>query len=829
MNRRIVWIIYVLSLSAHYIRAARTPIKNILQSESAVTTSAQVPTNIQDTSVLLNAQNPGTKPSLETPRVSAEVDESLARARGKQSGEISGTQGPAIWTEDQVVEFHFENVGLDQLVTQIEQIFNVKFITDDVLDPLPAGGKSLKGNKLTFKTNSPLTKQDAWNLFISFLGLADFNLIPQANRSIYRIATVQNTRNSSLPTFIGVDSADLPDNDQLVRYIYFIENSTTDVLNPVVGALKSPFAQVIDLKETNGFIITDKSYNIKALMSIIKELDKTTIPQSMSILKLRRVEAEQVKNLYETLTQSGDKAVIRPGPRRGPVSNYFPDNVRIIVEPRTNALVLLGPADAIAKIEDFIVKHVDVELGTKYSDLTVHTLRYADAVTVANIMNDMLKLGNSSPAAQFGGLRGPDKFVRPMTFTPEPSTNRLIIKGHQQDYELIKPIIDELDEPQQQVSVEALILAIDLNNDKILGTQIHNRQPAGANGFLNDNIKFQTSGLHTGPNYSPRGIIQNPNGPGVNRLLGNLIELVNNASTTAGSTVISFGDPVSIWGIFQILDRYSNTEVVANPFLTATNKTTAEVKVSEVRRVVTSQVIGTNTTEAFGSYEAPLVIRVTPQINADGTIILDLSIRLENFIGALVATDVRKNVRTVNTKVLTKDEGVIAIGGLVRNRIDEDIIKVPVLGDIPGFGWLFKNKRQVEVKTNLLVLISTRIIKPTVAQGIDIVTEERIADYHDQLDYIHSGPQNRDPISRWFFGVPNQTQLNLETFLFDRYAQGLAANRNNLAITSEEQTPRPIEPAPDYNPEVADKKIPYYTRKKMRLAKSQARRSGASA
>ena len=120
---------------------------------------------------------------------------------------------------------------------------------------------------------------------------------------MFRITTIETARKSPLPTFIGVDYKTLPDTDELIRYVYFLENASTETIIEIINPLRSNSSQgLIELKEHKGFILTDKAYNIKMLMSIVKELDKVSIPESMSILKLRNADARTVQEFIRELT-----------------------------------------------------------------------------------------------------------------------------------------------------------------------------------------------------------------------------------------------------------------------------------------------------------------------------------------------------------------------------------------------------------------------------------------------------------------------------------------------------------------------------------------------
>lgn len=679
--------------------------------------------------------------------------------------------------EEEKIELQFEDADLQNFVQQISDLFHITFISDENIDPLPQGTtaapiKAIKGNKITFKTNNPLSRKEAWDLFVTFLDIAGFAVVPQPDPTIYRIQVIKAAQRAPIPTYIGVESKTLPDNDQLIRYLYFIENASIESLKPVLDSLVSTSAlNPIFLKEHQALILTDKSYNIKSLMQIVKELDKVTMPQAMSVLKLRQVDAADVKKLYDELTHQGNdpKSTFRPfGARKQPTAIYFPENARLITEPRTNSLILLGPQDAISKIEEFITKYIDVDLDQPYSPLHTYQLEYADAKAIADIMNNTTKFGNNTEAGKSGGVRGTDKFLRQMQFTPEPGTNKLIIKGDYEDFMLVKKILDELDKPQPQVALEVLILTVALQDAKEAGAQLRskfNTVPA-LKDLLGKDTVFQTSGLRAGG--APKGIVTNQNGAGVERLLGNLLQLVTNAP--AGNTIVTFGqDLFGVWGLFQVLRTITSLEVISNPFLIASNQTPARVSLGQTRRIVASNIFTNNatpTSQGFEDKPAELVVDISPQINSDGMIVLTLQISNTEFTEPSNPTNGNTQTRLVKTQAILADREVLALGGLVRESASEGLSKTPVLGDIPVLGWLFKNQNKTVEKSSILVLISTKIIPPFDTKEINAITQERIEGYNVALDSTVG--HSKDPIDKMFF-AKNQKENGISDLIFDRH------------------------------------------------------------
>jgi len=666
--------------------------------------------------------------------------------------------------EEEIIELNFENADLQNFIKQVEDIFEVTFISDDAIQPLAQGRKQIKGNKISFKTQEPLSKKEAWNLFVTFLEIAGFALVPQPDPRIYRITTIPTARKSPITAFIGVDYTQLPENDEIIRYVYFIQNSSVDSIKNVIDPLRSSASSLVVLKEHKAFILTDKAYNIRTLMQIVNELDKASMPQSMSILKLRRADAKQVKELYDSLIQPADRGTSRFFSRKQPTSLFFPESTRIIVEPRTNALVLLGPKDALQRIEDFIVKNIDVELDQPYSPLYTYQLKYADAETIAEIMNNVTQYGKETEAGKSGGVRGIDKYLRPMSFVAEQETNKLIIKGYYEDYLKARKIIEKLDEAQPQIAIEVLILAISATDIKELGTQLRSKKPGGPDGLIGQNVEFQTSGLFGGTS----SIVENEDATrGVDRLLGDILKVVVGAK--AGNTILALGqDAFGVWGVFQALQTFTDAEIISNPFLIATNKTPATVYLGEERRIQTATIVGTSEVPSFGSDEAKLEVKLTPQINSDGMIILDLVITINDFVDSVNLTDATKNIREIKTSTIVANKEVLALGGLIRNRITRNQTKTPFLGDIPVLGWLFKNQSKVEQKQNLLILISSRIIEPGSERIAHEFTEERVADYYGTIDGMRQEAQKRDPIHKLFFESGREHEKTAESFLLQR-------------------------------------------------------------
>ena len=649
--------------------------------------------------------------------------------------------------KDQLVRFYFEDASLENLVRYVEELFAIKFFVDDDLNPPPPGGALLKGNKITFKTNKPMTRDAAWTLFLKFLDMAGLSVVESQITGFYRITTVTNANKEVLPTFFNTSVTTLPDNSLKVRYIFFVKNSSLATIQTIVGQLASSTALVDTFPDLNAIIITDKAVNIRSLMKIVHELDKE-MPEAMSILRLKKADATDVYNLYTDLTKTESPQGMARffGQRAQPDSLYFPANARLIVEPRTNSLILLGPAKSLAKIEEFVTKYIDVELDMPYSPLYIYEVQYLNAANLATILTSVVSFGQGSAAGTFGGVRNGNEYFGPINITAEPTGNRLIIKAEERDYKKLLPIIQEMDVLQPEVAIEVLIINVSSTDTKQIGSQIHNKQPNSP--FKN--VNFQTSGFVT-----PGG----PSGPVVNAttgsLLGNLISLATGGTAGDGSTYMTIGDAANgVWGIFKALKSFSDTSIIANPFLLSTNNYAASVSVGTTRQVQTGSVISSQgPTASYDTLPANLTVQISPQISLDSSVQMSITVNITDFSDSTNTASGNTFTKAVTTSVSVKNREIVVLGGLVKNNVTDVETKVPILGDIPLLGWLFKNKQKTTIKTNILIFISPRILTLKAEEDVDYYTLNKAQEAKDLVGEMGSPADKRDPLNRLFFGT----------------------------------------------------------------------------
>jgi len=647
--------------------------------------------------------------------------------------------------DEQKFRFYFEEATLPNLVKYVEELLHVTFLADDAITPLLQGGGTLQGQKITFKTNKPLTRKEVWDLFTRLLDLAGLAVVPGPTKDFYRITSSLNANKEPIATYFNTPISSLPTNPTKVRYIYFVKHSPIATVQNVATALASPQASIKIFPDLDALVVTDRADNIRSLMEIIQEFDKT-VPEALSVLKLRRTSAVEVKELYDKLTTGeGSRAGARyVNQRKQPTSSFFPTNVRLIPEPRTNALVILGPKRAVERVENFIITHVDTELQMPYSPLHVYDLQNTDATMIAKILTNVISFGKNDAIGQYGGIRDGEKYFDSVQITPEPVGNKLIIKADDCDFNHLKKIIAELDIDQPQVAIEILIVDVQGTTNKQMGVQLRNK----TDGSLVKNVNFQSSTIDSVITDQTTGSV-----------LGNLIGL---ASGAAGSTIVSVGNTASgVWGLFKMLNTVTNSKIVDNPFLVTTNNYPAYFKYGNTRQVVEATV---GNASSYTTAVADLTINITPQINSEGTVLMDIKIDINDFVNES-QTDANTIQKSINTSALVRDQEVVVLGGITKNKVLRNVRKTPFLGDLPIIGNLFRSKTKNNSRSNLLIFISPKILSPARGQHhTDNYTHQKSEHIKETMAGMEKAlaPINRDVIARNFF---NANEKNSESYL----------------------------------------------------------------
>ena len=626
---------------------------------------------------------------------------------------------------------------------------------------------------------------------------------------------------------------DLPNDGTVVQAIFYLANlklnndSTRANIEAILKSMLSPTADIKRDEKTNALIITDKSDNIRAAMIIIKELDLEGMPDAIEVIPLYYTEAAFVEDLFKNKLLL---ATPSPIPTRETLKqvSYFPPNTKVLALGRTNAIVIMGSLKAIRVVKDFIEKYIDRPLESGESILHLYDLQYLNAEDFQPILQDLVNKSVTGQAQTQGQTIGPQRDFQDVIIVAEKSTlkiaspkkseatqiapseaptsvsasvsisgetqgieqagNRLIVAARKQDWLRIKALIDDLDKPQPQVAIEVLVVDLTLNNDKILGSQMRNK--GSLHDSISPNVDFQTAMIDSPVLKMSTGDINTANGTTIpvypnNALMANLLAIQNgnngNFSLATeggiGSMVISFNDPDNsgIWNVWQILDAYTNSTLIAQPFITTADNRQASITIAEQRLVdgdAVSQVGGIKVQK--DDVVAATSIDILPRISVDNNNInLNIIVKVEQF----EPENNNRATRLVQTNANVGNGEVLALGGLISLNDTISNNETPLLAKIPILGWFFKRKEKNKTKNNLMIFISPRIMYPRVKGGVGAYTKDKLCYAKNELTEELAFETLRDPVTRWFF-KPNYS-----------YADTVVSNLVNHEMKDEWHTP----------------------------------------
>lgn len=677
------------------------------------------------------------------------LDAILAQPEGLASKETPSAQETGKETDVTLTEttqpkdiyLNFDNAELSSFINYIGEIKKLNLITD----------KNIEGSKISLTIRKPLSVDGAWKVFLTTLEMAGFSIIQVGD--VYKIIQKAQKGKQPLPAYINTPYEKIPDNDSNIRYVIMFANLKEKDMVEFTKSMMSAEGMLTEIQDVNGLVIMDKCYNIRTAARVLQELDQMGTAETVSMIPLKNANADEVKKLLTDLIQQPEISPIAQLLGKTPEGGikFFPPGTRIIAEPRTNKLILIGHPKPIKVIEDFIKNHIDTELKDLKSPVHIYELQNTNAQQIASILKEVIEPPVSDAgktAAKYGSVRGGVKFFKPMTFNVDEAGNRLIVVcTDDDDWKLLRQTIEDLDKPQPQVAIETLIAMVTVDDTKKMGgnTRLKNPNQIGAN------TGFQSAAANSS---GPSVLFNSDDGETPVSLFGNMM---GQLAMQQGLTALTFGNPgtngTGIWGVFSMLNSISNTTVLARPFVTTANKQKAQIEIGQTIRVQQAT-SGTGNSQQVGyeDYPAKYNLILTPQINLDGLIHMEIDTKIEDITKA---SDVNpeKTTRVLKTNVSVADGQVLVLGGFVQTQVTESIYKTPLLGDLPILGWLFKNKNRTVTKKYLFIFLNPTIIKPRTKPGIGLYATMKLHEVTDSIEDSIPTRKLPDPVNNWFFGA----------------------------------------------------------------------------
>nr|WP_229817403.1 type II secretion system secretin GspD [Thalassotalea profundi] len=560
--------------------------------------------------------------------------------------------------------------------------------------------------KVNVRSYDLLTEEQYYQFFLNVLEVYGFAAVEMEN-NIIKIVRKKDAKSSSIPV-VGEENPGM--GDEMVTRVVEVKNVTVRELTPLLRQISDQAGggTVTNYDPANVIMITGTAAGVNRLVNIIKRVDKAG-DQDVEIIKLQYASAGEMVRIIEAMNQSGQ------GKGASTPTFLIP---KIVADDRTNSVIVSGERQARERISK-LVSRLDSELETN-GNTRVYYLKYAKAEDLVKVLEGVSASIEAEGATSKVAQRGSSNNARDISIDAHESTNTLVITAQPDMLRSLETVIRQLDIRRAQVLVEAIIVEVFEGDGVNLGVQFYNEN-GGFTQFNNGPASLSsiaaaaeaaqsTKGDYVPAEYNSdnvlikEGFYQNDT-KGDYSLLAQLLGTVN--GTMIG---LMKGD----WGaIVQAVSSDTNSNILSTPSITTLDNEEAEFLVGQEIPILTGSTAGSNNGNPFQTVERQEVgikLKVTPRVNEGSGVQLTIEQEVSSVSGA-TGVDVSINKRKLTTTVMADNGQTIVLGGLIDEDVQESQQKVPLLGDIPIIGHLFKSTSNTKRKRNLMVFLRPTIIR----------------------------------------------------------------------------------------------------------------------
>ncbi|WP_269469650.1 type II secretion system secretin GspD [Metapseudomonas furukawaii] len=551
---------------------------------------------------------------------------------------------------------NLKDADIREFIDQIADITGETFIVDP----------RVKG-QVSVVSKAPLGLNEVYQLFLSVMATHGFTVVTQGEQA--RILPNAEAKAEASSTRGGAE--------RLETRVIQVQHSPVTELIPLIRPLVPQYGHLAAVPSANALIISDRAANIARIEDLMRQLDQKG-DRDYTVLNLKHA---WVMDAAEVLN-----AALNRGQSKGG------SGTQVIADARTNRLILLGPPSARAKLAA-LAQSLDTPTS-RSANTRVIRLRHNDAKSLAETLGEIsegLKNGEGGETATGGKPQN-------ILIRADESLNALVMLAEPDVVNAMEDIVRQLDVPRAQVMVEAAIVEISGDITEALGVQwaVDARGNTGGAGGVN----FGNTGLSIGT-------------------VLNAIRDDEIPESLPDGAIIGIGTD-SFGALITALSANSRSNLLSTPSLLTLDNQKAEILVGQNVPFQT----GTFTTDASGAnnpfttierQDIGVTLKVTPHINEGATLRLEVEQEISSIAPSATLTaqavDLITNKRSIKSTILAEDGQVIVLGGLIQDDITQTDSKVPLLGDIPILGRLFRSTRDSHVKRNLMVFLRPTVVR----------------------------------------------------------------------------------------------------------------------
>ena len=636
------------------------------------------------------------------------------------------------------VKFSLEDTDLPTLVKAVSEITGRRFIY----------GSKLHNIKVTVYSPETVSAAEAYAAFLSILNSNGMTVIPHG--AYLEIVESQNA--SRQPTPIYGTASPVPAEDRFVTRLYRVNNIDAGEVATLLGAnFKSNDANITTYAPGNLLIITDTGANIRRMLRIVEELDVGSAGDQIWVQPVYNSSATDAAAKLNEILGKGQK---------GAGSVVVPDE-------RTNSLIITATKNDYDKILELIKRVVDAPMVEGDNQIHVLPLQHAQCSELSGTLATVLGTGGgasratattrpgggrggqaaAAPAAPSGGGQADqDIFEGSVKVSCDEATNTLLTTSSMRDYAHLRAVIDQLDLPRRQVFIEAVIMDLNVSNTLDLGIAYHGGAP------------IDVLGNNDGAFYGGNNIGQSVTG--LPAELGALALGVRGPDLEATENILGTGLSIPALGVvLHALGTDGNSNVLATPHILATDNVEASIDVGQSVPLQTNAggaaglagllggAAGGQAAGALGALgglggfggqaqyrDVGIKLTITPHVNDSDQVRLEINEEISEVGSSPQGTlgAVAINQRRANTTLIVRDQQTVVIGGLMRDQETVSETKIPILGDIPILGALFRQQKKTIGKTNLLLILTPYVVRDQ--SDLRAIFERKMQERQEFLD-----------------------------------------------------------------------------------------------
>lgn len=596
------------------------------------------------------------------------------------------------------VTLNLKDADINALVESMSVLTRKNFIVDP----------RVKG-RVTIVSAKPMDEKELYEVFLAVLNVHGFAAVPDGN--VIKIIPAAGAKQESIPT---VDRQGTAEPNQIVTRIIQVQNVSAAQVVPILRPLIPPQGHLAAYTPTNVLIVSDSAANVERITSIIARIDLAS-NEEVEIVPLRYASVNEVVRVLTTLEQS--KAKTDPAAAVSSPS-------RMVADERTNSILLSGDKASRLRLRT-LISHLDTPVDSGGNTQVVY-LRYAKAKDLVSVLQGASKnlsneasrnvpvpvLAQGQAAPSTGGPTSSSGGSGVVDIQADESTNSLVITAPPELIRSLRTVIGQLDVRRAQVLVEAVIAEITAEKTAALGVQWG---VAGNNAIGFTNLDAGASSL------------SNVLG------LANKVELgLKNKNLDLSNATVPNGLQFAVGGgdfgaLISALAKDADTNVLSTPTIVTLDNEEAEIIVGQNVPFVTgnyttntSSGSGTGSSSAVGNPfqtiqrdDVGIKLKVKPQINEGNAVKLEIAQEVSTVVPSAnsASQGPTTNKRSIKTKVLVENGQVLVLGGLIDDNHTESASKVPVLGDVPVLGNMFRYRNTNKKKTNLMVFLHPVILR----------------------------------------------------------------------------------------------------------------------